>query len=166
MGQCLDFIGQAVDALVQPAPVAGQLFDDPDHARRQNIGARAEDDRQLGAQKAQPLAHRYSALQQEGANLIGDAGALADQPLPHPVQRLQVELLDRFGRDKLHRGALHGFRNRFRVAEVVLLSLRIGPHVLRRHQPSVVAKGLEPATEVMRANAGLHADQAPPQQAM
>jgi len=34
------------------------------------------------------LAHRNPALQQEGADLIDDAGALADQPLPYPVQRL------------------------------------------------------------------------------
>jgi hypothetical protein len=82
----------------------------------------------------------------EARILIGDAGALADQPLPHSVQRLQVELVDGFRRDKSHRGTLHGLGNRFRVAEVILLSFRIGPHVLRRHQPSVVPNYLEPAT--------------------
>src|SRR5207247_2000468 len=45
-------------------------------------------------------------------------------------------------------------------AEVVLLSLRIGPNVLRRHQPGIVAKTIELATEMMRPDAGLHADQA------
>jgi hypothetical protein len=48
----------------------------------------------------------------------------------------------------------------FRISEVILLSLRIGAHVFGRHQAGVMAKHLEPATEVMRANAGLHADQA------
>jgi hypothetical protein len=32
--------------------------------------------------------------------LIDDAGALTDQPLTHPVQGLQVELLDSLGGDK------------------------------------------------------------------
>jgi hypothetical protein len=39
------------------------------------------------------LPHRNAALEQEGANLIDNAGALADQPLSHSVQRLQVELV-------------------------------------------------------------------------
>ena len=34
-----------------------------------------------------------ATLQQEGTDLVDDAGALPDQPLPHPVERLQVELL-------------------------------------------------------------------------
>src|SRR5260221_3256106 len=46
------------------------------------------------------------------------------------------------------------------IAEVVLLPLRIGTNVLRRHQPRIVTKRLEPAAEVMSAAAGLHADQA------
>jgi hypothetical protein len=32
---------------------------------------------------------RLLAIQQEGTDLIGDARALADQPLTHPVQHLQ-----------------------------------------------------------------------------
>src|SRR3954465_14701171 len=48
----------------------------------------------------------------------------------------------------------------FRISEVILLSLRIGAHVFRRHQAGVVAKHLELATEMMRADAGLHTDQA------
>jgi len=43
-----------------------------------------------------------AALQQKGADLIGDAGALTDQPLPHLVERLQVELLGGLGRNELH----------------------------------------------------------------
>jgi hypothetical protein len=40
-----------------------------------------------------------AALQQEGADLIDDAGTLTNQTLPHAVQRLQVELLGGLGRD-------------------------------------------------------------------
>jgi hypothetical protein len=77
-----------------------------------------EDDRQLRAREAQPLAHRNPALQQEGTNLVDDAGALADQPLAHPVQRLQVELVRSLGGDEFHRRALHRLGNRFGVAGI------------------------------------------------
>ena len=63
----------------------------------------------------------WMAEAQEGTNLIDDAGALPDQSLAHPVQRLQVELIRRLGGDEFHRRALHCLGNRFRVAEIVLL---------------------------------------------
>src|SRR5260370_42698619 len=47
-----------------------------------------------------------------------------------------------------------------RISEVILLSLRIGAHVFRRHQAGGVAKHPELATEMMRADEGLHTDQA------
>ena len=75
------------------------------------------------------------------------------------MQRLQVELLGGLGRDELHRRALHRLGDRLRIPEVVLLSLRIGTDILRRHQSGIVTKRLEPATEMMRADTGLHADQ-------
>jgi hypothetical protein len=78
-----------------------------------------------GAQKAQPLAHRYSALEQEGTNLIDEAGALPDQALAHSVQRLQVKLVGRLGGDKLHGRALHCLGNRFGVAEIIFLPFAI-----------------------------------------
>src|SRR5207237_9838723 len=45
--------------------------------------------------------------------------ALNDQMLPHPVERLQVELLGALCRDELHRWALHRFGDCLRIAEVV-----------------------------------------------
>ena len=66
----------------------------------------------------------------------------ADQPLAHPMQRLQVELLGGLGRHELHRRALHRFGNRLGIVEVVLLSLAIRADVFRRHQPGIVAKRL------------------------
>src|SRR5580700_5915178 len=62
-------------------------------------------------------------------------------------------------------GAKTSFMSHFvicgqQLLEVVLLSLRVRPHVLRRHQPGIVTKRLKLAAEMMRANAGLHTDQA------
>jgi len=79
-----------------------------------------------------------SAFQHEGANLVDDAGALRHQPLAHPMQRLQIQLLRGLGRHELHRRALYGFGNRFGIIEVVLLSLAIGADIFGRHQPGIV----------------------------
>jgi len=105
------------------------------------------------------LPNGNATLQQEGADLVDDAGALTDQPLPHPVQRLQVELLGGLGRDELHRRALHRLGDCLGIAEVVLLPSRVGTHIFGWHQPSVVTKRCEFAAQMMCADAGLHADQ-------
>src|SRR6266568_4774803 len=76
------------------------------------------------------------------------------------MQRLKIKLFDRFDRDKLHGGTQHRLGDRFGVAEVVLLSPRIGTDIAGRHQPRIVTKCLELATEVMRTYTSLHADEA------
>src|SRR5262249_24340744 len=98
-------------------------------------------------------------LQQEGADLIDDAGALTDRSLTHAVQGLQIKLLGRLCRDELHSRALNCLGDRLGVAEVILLSLGLWTHVLRRHQASVVSEHLQLAAQMMRPNAGLHADE-------
>jgi hypothetical protein len=85
---------------------------------------------------------------------------LRHQPLAHPMQRLQIQLLRRLGRHELHRRALHRFGNRFSIIEVVLLSLAVGADIFGRHQPGIVTKRCEFAAQVMCADAGFHADQA------
>ena len=62
-------------------------------------------------------------LQQEGADLIDDAGPLTDQALADAVQGLQVKLVGGLGCNELHGRALHRLGDRLRIAEVVLLSL-------------------------------------------
>jgi hypothetical protein len=150
----------SLDALVEVSPVTGEVFNDAQHARRQHVRARAKDDRQFGTQEAEALSHRDAAFQHEGTDLVDDARALRNQPLANAMQRLQVELVGCLGRDELHGWPLHCFRDRFGVVEVVLLPLRIGPHVLCRHQPGVMAESRELAGEVVRTDARLHANQA------
>src|SRR6266566_1095705 len=140
--------------------LARQALDALHHAWRQDIGGRGQYARQLGAQEALPLPHGNATLQQEGADLVDDASALAHQSLTNSMQRLQIELIGGLRRHKLHRWPLHRLGDRLRVAEIVLLSLRIGANVLRRHQPGIVTKALELATEMMCPDASLHPDQA------
>src|SRR6267142_1672044 len=95
--QRFDLAGGTLNARVQAAPVCRQIFEDAQHAGREGIASRRQNPWQLGPQETQPLPHRDSALQQEGADLIDDARALTDKPLAHPVERLQVELVGRLG---------------------------------------------------------------------
>jgi hypothetical protein len=83
---------------------------------------------------------------------------MTNQPRAHPMQRLQVELLDRLRRHEVHTRTLHRFGDRLGVAEVVLLTPEVRFHVLRRHQPGVMAQRLKPSAQMVRANASLHAD--------
>jgi hypothetical protein len=89
------------------------------------VSAFGENAGQFGAQEPQPLPYCNPALQQEGAYLVDDAGALADQSLAHTVQGLQVELIGGFRGDELHRRPLHRLGDGLGITEVVLLSLRI-----------------------------------------
>jgi hypothetical protein len=73
--------------------------------------------------KANALAHRDAAFQQEGADLIDDAGALRDQPLANAMQCLKIELVGGLRGNELHRWPLHRLCDCFGVVEVVLLAL-------------------------------------------
>jgi hypothetical protein len=76
------------------------------------------------------------------------------------MQRLQIELLGRLGGNEAHGRALHGFGDRLRIAEVVLVALQVGSDIAGRHQSRIVAERLEPPAQVVGADAGLHADEA------
>jgi hypothetical protein len=124
LGKGYDLAGQLFDPrVVEPVPVFGQALNDTHHAVRQHIGWRGEDARQLGAQEPQTLADRNAALKKKSTDLIDNAGALADQSLAYPVQRLQIELLGGLRGYELHRWPLDCPGDRFRIPEVVLLSL-------------------------------------------
>jgi hypothetical protein len=49
-----------------------------------------------------PAAHRDAVLEQEATDLVDHRRALADQPLAHAVERLQVELLAALQRHETH----------------------------------------------------------------
>src|SRR5260370_21399919 len=60
---------------------------------RQSLVGVLQNLRHLPAQAGRPFPKADPALQQESPNLIDDARAALDQPLPYPMQSLQVELV-------------------------------------------------------------------------
>ena len=55
------------------------------------------------------MADCNAALQQEGTDLVDDAGTQAYQALAHAMQCLQVQLIGCLGSDELHGWALDSF---------------------------------------------------------
>jgi hypothetical protein len=53
-----DLFRQTLDALVEPAPVSCQIFNDAHHAWRQGVRGRSENVRQLGTQRSAILAEQ------------------------------------------------------------------------------------------------------------
>src|SRR5262245_37215928 len=111
-------------------------------------------------QPMETLAHGDAVLQEKAADLIDDRGPLANQAVAHAMQRLKIELLVRLCRDAPSRGTLHGFSDRMRIAEVVLVGLPKGLGIDWRHLPDIVADGEQFPGHIVRSHAGLDPDQA------
>jgi ElaB/YqjD/DUF883 family membrane-anchored ribosome-binding protein len=75
LGQRDDLARHPLDALVKPMPVTAEVLDNPQHARREHIGALGQDGRQLGPQEMQPLPHRVSARAATSTDQIGETVA-------------------------------------------------------------------------------------------
>ncbi len=76
------------------------------------------------------------------------------------MQCLQVELIRGLRRHELHRRPLHRLGDCLRIVEVVLSAPWNRAERTSPASPGIVAKRFKLATEMMCADAGLHADQA------
>jgi hypothetical protein len=88
--------------------------------------------------------------------LVDHRGAPPDQTRAEPVDRLEIQLLDRLQWHEPHRRPLDGLANRLGIQQIVLVRLDERLHVLRRNQPHVVSLRDQNPSEVVRAAAGLH----------
>src|SRR5262249_49828939 len=86
-------------------------------------------------------------------------GGWAPQPLPPTVQKHGSLLVSRLDWHKAHRRAPNRLANRFRIGSIVLVALDVRLHVLRRHQPHLVAKRAQLPPPVVRRRARLQANQ-------
>ena len=76
------------------------------------------------------------------------------------MQHQLALLLGRFDLHETHGRAPHRLADRLGVSRIVLVALDVGLHVLRWHQPHLVAKLREFTRPVMGRRAGFHADKA------
>src|SRR5215469_18195010 len=92
------------------------------------------------AKQPQSLPDNDAALQEKTANLIDHCGPFADKARPHPVQRLQIELLIGLGWNKARRRSLHGLSHSISISKVILVSLPKWLRIGRRNLLHIVAK--------------------------
>ena len=92
------------------------------------------------AKETRSLPDDDAALQEKAAYLIDHCGPLADKARPHPVQRLQIELLIAFGRNKARRRSLHGLGHSECISEVILVPLPKRLRICRRNLLHIMAK--------------------------
>src|SRR5215467_472313 len=76
------------------------------------------------------------------------------------MQRQQIALLRGLDRNKVHSRSLHRLGDGLRIAEVVLVAFEKRLDVLSWDQANVMAEWDNLARDVMRATAGLQADEA------
>ena len=91
---------------------------------------------------------------------IDHLGPLPHQKIARPMQHQPALLLGRFDLHETHGRPPHRLADRLGVGGIVLVALDVGLHVLRRHQPHLVAKLRQFTRPIMRRGAGFHADQA------
>src|SRR5271170_3452476 len=85
------------------------------------------------------LRKHHAALQQESANLVDHRSSSYHQPVSHPVQRLQVQLIVGLDRNEAHVVAIYCFGNRLGIDKVVLVRLHKGFYELSWDQLHIVA---------------------------
>jgi hypothetical protein len=99
---------------------------------------------------AQALRRHDSELRQMCPQRVHQHRALTHQLLTATMQQRRRLLLCRLDRHKSHRRALNSLANRFGIGGIVLIALDVRLHVLRRHQPHLMAQRAELARPVMR----------------
>lgn len=89
---------------------------------------------------------------------INQSRPCADEPFTHPVQRLDILLVDVFGRHKAHGRPRHGFRDNLGVTHIILVRLDKGLDELGCQELDVVPMLAEAPGPVMRPAAGFDTD--------
>ena len=99
-------------------------------------------------------------LSQMCAQCIDHLSALAHQQIARAMLRQLPLLLSRLDPHKAHRRTPNRFADRRRIGGIVLVALKVSLHILRRHQPHLVAELRQLARPIMRGGTRLHPDQA------
>src|SRR4051794_11080538 len=100
-----ELVVQRLDARIEGAPLIEHVVEQTLNARAYlaSVWLRRQDDRQRLEQAAAALRDYDPALEQDGADLVRQRGALSDQPVAHAMQNLHVELRLALERHEPHR---------------------------------------------------------------
>jgi hypothetical protein len=95
-----------------------------------------------------------------GAHRVAELGSLAGEDQPGAMQHQHALLLRRLHPDEAHGRTGDRFADRLGIRSVVLRPLHVRLHILRRHQPHLMAKRNQLPRPIVGTRAGLHADKA------
>jgi hypothetical protein len=101
-----------------------------------------------------PLRTYDTEFSQVTPDPIDQLGSLTQQHLAHAVQHKYFLLLLLLYRNEAHGRSRHGLANCFRVRSVILVGFDVGPNILCRQQPYIMAKPTECPSPMMAARAG------------
>jgi hypothetical protein len=101
----------------------------------------------------------HSELRQMRAQSIHQHCALSNQPLPTSVQQYSGLLFNRLGRHEAHRRPHNRLANGLRIRSVVLVPLDVSLHILRWHQPYLMAQRAQLPRPIVRRRTRLHPHQ-------
>jgi hypothetical protein len=107
------------------------------------------------------LRRDHAELGQMPAQSVHQTHTLAHQPLPATVQQHGSLLVGRLDRHKSRGRSPNRLANRFRIGGVGLVAFDVRLHVLRRHQPHLVANRAQLASPVMRRRTRFQPDHTP-----
>ena len=88
-----DLPGNGLYPLIQPQPVAVEPGQNGAHSRRYLVLTFIEDRQERALQSSQPFAHGDALFNQKGPDLVDRRRPAGHQSRPHPMQRLQVQLI-------------------------------------------------------------------------
>jgi hypothetical protein len=103
--------------------------------------------------------HGQPLFDAKGPRLVHQPNALAHEPIPDAVKRLQVNLLRRSHFDKSHSWPSHGLSNRGSVNRIGFVRLHIGLCEPGRDHPGIMPQLDELSCQPLRTRTGFQADQ-------
>jgi hypothetical protein len=105
----------------QLLPFLPHAFEQPTYAGREVSLSVFQQGNHILAQVRRSFGKGDAPLDEEASDLVDDRRAALHQPVAHPMESLQVQLLVALDGNKPHVLSSHGFRDGFCVQEVILV---------------------------------------------
>jgi hypothetical protein len=155
-----DLAAGGFDLQLQVLPLLPELIQQLAHQWRKLQLRILQDQRYPLPQIRPATADGDPTFQQKSPDLVDHTGAARNQPIPHSMQCLQIELILGLDGHESHRRPLHGLCDCFGILIVVLVRLYKRAYKLRWNQPHLVPLRDRRGAEMMGATTRFHANRA------
>jgi hypothetical protein len=160
LAEIFDFLGDRLDALIEPKPVLLKTHNQLAHAGRNLVAAVSQYLEERVAQCSGAGPHGDSLFDKKSADLVNRRRPARHQSGAHAMAGLQIKLILRLLADDAQVRPQGRLSDGFRVIVIVLLPLHERLDVDRRNDPRFMAERSQRPAHEMRAEAGFHANDA------